>query len=97
MNFANLVAQLNAGTIWPEGIVIITLMVVIVYDLIVGRASSRWTPYIAIAGLLASIVALYYQWDSTNTIKVPDVTLFDVRRDPPALLVPGTRVTLEAR
>jgi KipI family sensor histidine kinase inhibitor len=26
-----------------------------------------------------------------------DVTLFDVRREPPALLAPGTRVTLEAR
>ncbi|HEY9872230.1 MAG TPA: NAD(P)H-quinone oxidoreductase subunit N [Candidatus Obscuribacterales bacterium] len=68
MDFANLVAQLNAGTILPEGIVITTLLVVLVGDLIVGRSSSRWTPYVAIAGLLASIVALYYQWDITNPI-----------------------------
>lgn len=68
MSFAELAAQLNAGTIWPEGIVIITLLLVLIYDLIVGRTSSRWTPYLAIAGLLASIVALYYQWDVTNPI-----------------------------
>lgn len=69
MDFSTLAAQLNAGTILPEGIVIITLLVVLVGDLIVGRtASSRWTPYAAIAGLLAAIVALYYQWSSANTI-----------------------------
>ncbi|MBW4574983.1 MAG: NAD(P)H-quinone oxidoreductase subunit N [Aphanothece sp. CMT-3BRIN-NPC111] len=68
MSFAELAAQLNAGTILPEGIVIITLLVVLVGDLIVGRSSSRWTPYVAIAGLLASIVALYFQWDTTNPI-----------------------------
>jgi len=37
--FCNLAAQLNAGTILPEGIVI-TLLVVLVADLIVGRSSS---------------------------------------------------------
>jgi NAD(P)H-quinone oxidoreductase subunit 2 len=69
MDFSSIAAQLNAGTILPEGIVIITLLAVLVGDLIVGRtASSRWTPYLAIAGLLASIVALCYQWSSTDTI-----------------------------
>ena len=68
MDFATLVAQLNAGTILPEGIVIVTLLVVLVGDLIVGRSSSAWTPYAAVAGLLAAIAALYYQWESTNTI-----------------------------
>jgi NAD(P)H-quinone oxidoreductase subunit 2 len=68
MDFANLAAQLNAGTIWPEGIVIITLLVVLVSDLIVGRSSSRWVPYVAIAGLLASLIALYFQWDVTNPV-----------------------------
>ncbi|WP_017719478.1 NAD(P)H-quinone oxidoreductase subunit N [Kamptonema formosum] len=68
MNFANLAAQLNAGTILPEGIVILTLLVLIVGDLIVGRSSNRWTPYVAIAGLLAAVVALYYQWDTSNPI-----------------------------
>ena len=68
MDFANLAAQLNAGTILPEGIVIITLLVVLVGDLIVGRSASRWLPYAAIAGLLSAIVALCFQWDSTNPV-----------------------------
>ncbi|MBV8884923.1 MAG: NAD(P)H-quinone oxidoreductase subunit 2, partial [Chroococcidiopsidaceae cyanobacterium CP_BM_RX_35] len=68
MDFANLAAQLNAGTILPEGIVITTLMVVLVGDLIVGRSASRWLPYAAIAGLLGAIVALYFQWDNISPI-----------------------------
>ncbi|MGF1492521.1 MAG: NAD(P)H-quinone oxidoreductase subunit N [Microcoleaceae cyanobacterium] len=69
MDFSNVAAQLNAGVILPEGIVIITLMVVLIGDLIVGRtASSRWTPYAAIVGLLASVVALYFQWNSTDSM-----------------------------
>ncbi|TAG84950.1 MAG: NAD(P)H-quinone oxidoreductase subunit 2, partial [Oscillatoriales cyanobacterium] len=68
MDFATLAAQLNAGTILPEGIVIITLLVVLVGDLIVGRSSSAWTPYVAVAGLLAAVAALCLQWDNTNTI-----------------------------
>ncbi|MBM0741638.1 NAD(P)H-quinone oxidoreductase subunit N [Phormidium sp. CLA17] len=69
MDFASLAAQLNTGVILPELIVIITLLVVIVGDLIVGRtASSQWTPYLAIAGLLSAVGALYLQWDITNPI-----------------------------
>ncbi len=68
MDFANTAAQLNAGTILPEGIVIVTLLVVLVGDLIVGRSSARWLPYVAIAGLLTSMVALYFQWDISNPI-----------------------------
>jgi NAD(P)H-quinone oxidoreductase subunit 2 len=68
MDFANLSSQLNAGTILPEGIVIITLIGVLIVDLILGRTSSRWIGYVAITGLLASIVALFFQWDSTNHI-----------------------------
>ncbi|MEB3342525.1 MAG: NAD(P)H-quinone oxidoreductase subunit N [Okeania sp.] len=68
MNFSDIAAQLNAGTILPEGIVLITLLVVLVGDLIVGRNSTKWTPYAAMVGLFGAIVALYTQWDSTNTI-----------------------------
>ncbi len=68
MDFATLAAQLNAGTILPEGIVIITLLVVLMGDLIVGRNSSQWTPYVAIAGLLGAIAALFYQWDNVNPL-----------------------------
>ena len=66
MDFANLASQLNAGTILPEGIVTITLLGILIVDLILGRKSSRWIGYLAIAGLFASIVALYFQWDNTN-------------------------------
>lgn len=68
MDFATLAAQLNAGTILPEGIIITTLMVVLVGDLIGGRSASRWIPYGAIAGLLSAIAALYLQWDNPNPI-----------------------------
>lgn len=68
MDFANLAAQLNVGTILPEGIIILTLLVVVVGDLIGGRSSSRWVPYAAIAGLLASVSALYFQWDTSSPV-----------------------------
>jgi len=68
MDFATLAAQLNAGTILPEGIIIATLLVVLVGDLIGGRKAARWIPYSAIAGLLSAISALYWQWDNPNPI-----------------------------
>lgn len=68
MDFVNLASQLNAGTIVPEGIVIITFLGVLIVDLILGRSSARWIGYLAIAGLLASLVALYLQWDNVNPI-----------------------------
>lgn len=69
MDFANLATQLNAGAILPEGIVLATLLFVLVGDLITGRTSSaRWSPYLAIVGLLAATGSLYFQWDITNPI-----------------------------
>jgi NAD(P)H-quinone oxidoreductase subunit 2 len=68
MDFANFASQLNAGTILPEGIVMITLLGVLIVDLILGRTSARWIAYLAIAGLTAAIIALYFQWDTTNPI-----------------------------
>jgi NAD(P)H-quinone oxidoreductase subunit 2 len=68
-DFSSTVAsQLNFGTILPESIVITTLLGVLVVDLIVGRSSARWLPYVAIAGLLAAVIALYFVWDSPNTL-----------------------------
>jgi NAD(P)H-quinone oxidoreductase subunit 2 len=69
MDFATLAAQLNAGTILPESIVIATIMTVLVGDLIVGRSrSAKWTPIVAIGGLLAAVVALALQWNLANPI-----------------------------
>lgn len=69
MDFSsNIASQLNAAIILPEGIVIITLMVVIICDLIFGRSSKTWLPYVAIAGLLTSIFSLYSQWNIPEPI-----------------------------
>jgi NAD(P)H-quinone oxidoreductase subunit 2 len=67
MDFSSQIAsQLNATAILPEGIVIITLMLVLIGDLIFGRKSVSWIPYFAVFGLLASVVSLYYNWNIAN-------------------------------
>jgi NAD(P)H-quinone oxidoreductase subunit 2 len=68
MDFANLAAQLNAGIILPEGIVIITLLLVLVIDLIAGRSSANGIAYVAIGGLLTAVVVLYYEWDVDQSV-----------------------------
>ncbi len=69
MDFSSSIgSQLNAGTILPEGIVIITLMVVLIGDLIGGKSARGWLPYGAIAGLLISVVALYLGWNTPDSI-----------------------------
>ncbi len=68
MDFSTLAAQLNGGAILPEGIVIATLMVVLIGDLIAGRAATRWTPYVAIAGLALALGALVLQWQGGEPI-----------------------------
>lgn len=68
MDFATLVAQLNTGTILPEGIVIITLLLIICIDLIAGRSAIRGIPYVAIGGLLSALVVLCYEWDISDPI-----------------------------
>jgi len=69
MDFANnLSDQLNAGLIIPEGIVVITLLIVLIADLIAGRRVASSLPYIAIAGLFTAMVTLYFQWDVEQPI-----------------------------
>ncbi|KKI99256.1 NAD(P)H-quinone oxidoreductase subunit N [Prochlorothrix hollandica] len=68
MDSATLVTQLNAGTIAPEGVVLVTLLLVLLGDLIAGRSSMRWTPYLALGGLLVSLVALVVQWDNGDPV-----------------------------
>ncbi len=68
MDFSNLAGQLNATTILPEAVIIATLLLVLIGDLISGRSSAQWTPYLAISGLLASIVLLCMQWDQSQTM-----------------------------
>ncbi|MCM1983409.1 NAD(P)H-quinone oxidoreductase subunit N [Lyngbya confervoides] len=66
MDIANLAGQLNAGTILPEGLVTLTLLVVIIGEVALGRKSAKWTPYAAIAGLLGAVAVLCLQWDQPN-------------------------------
>ncbi len=68
MDFANIAAQLNAGIILPEGIIVITLLLVLLIDLISGRSAAQKLPYVAIGGLLLAVVALYSQWDVADPI-----------------------------
>ncbi|MEM9091000.1 MAG: NAD(P)H-quinone oxidoreductase subunit N [Cyanobacteria bacterium P01_F01_bin.53] len=68
MDFANIAAQLNAGIILPEGIVIITIMAIIITDIVGGRGVSRWLPYMAIAGLLLAVADLFLQWGAPDPI-----------------------------
>jgi NAD(P)H-quinone oxidoreductase subunit 2 len=66
MDVANLASQLNVGVILPEGIVILTLLLVLVVDVIRGRAANGITPYLALTGLAGSLVALVFQWGNAN-------------------------------
>jgi NAD(P)H-quinone oxidoreductase subunit 2 len=66
MDFNTLITQLNAGTIWPEGLVVLTLLAVLIVDLVAGRSANRVTPYIALGGLGLSIGALVFGWNSPN-------------------------------
>lgn len=68
MDFASLASQLNAGTVAPEGVLILTILVILVGDLIQGRSSSTWTPYAAILGCLATVTGLALQWGSDDAI-----------------------------
>ncbi|MEL6471833.1 MAG: NAD(P)H-quinone oxidoreductase subunit N [Cyanobacteria bacterium J06623_4] len=68
MDFATIAAQLNAGVILPEGIVIVTIMAIIVTDIIGGRGVTKWLPYLAIAGLLVAVADLFLQWGAANPI-----------------------------
>lgn len=67
MDFSsNVAAQLNAGTILPEGIVIITLLLVLIVDLIGGRKVVFALPYLAIAGLLGATGTLVLAWSTAD-------------------------------
>lgn len=67
MDFSSQIAsQLNAMTILPEGIVIITLLLVLIVDLILGRKSVSFLPYLAMIGLVGAVGALIFSWDNPN-------------------------------
>jgi len=69
MDFSsNIASQLNAGVILPEGIMTLTLILLLVVDLIAGRSAVRWLPYGAIAGALLATLFLVFAWDSPDPV-----------------------------
>ncbi len=54
--------NLNAGLIWPEVLVIITLLTVLIADLISGRQARNALPTISIIGLVGALLLLILQW-----------------------------------
>ncbi|MFN4066614.1 MAG: NAD(P)H-quinone oxidoreductase subunit N [Thermosynechococcus sp.] len=68
MDLVTLAGQLNAATILPETIVIVTLLVVLLADLIQGRQADRWTPYFAIIGLGGAIATMIPLWTQPDTV-----------------------------
>lgn len=68
MDMPTAASQLNAWAVLPEGLVVVTLLAVLLVDAISGRRASRWTPYLAIAGLVAALVALVLQWNPADPV-----------------------------
>ena len=43
-------------------------MAILIGDLILGRSSWSWLPYLAVSGLLTSVIVLFLQWDTPDPI-----------------------------
>lgn len=54
--------NLYAGAIWPEVVVTLTLLLVLVVDLIGGSAARKSLPALSIFGLIGALVTLVLQW-----------------------------------
>ena len=54
--------NLYAGAIWPEVVVTLTLLIVLVVDLIGGSAARKSLPTLSIFGLIGALVTLVLQW-----------------------------------
>ncbi|MBW4696750.1 MAG: NAD(P)H-quinone oxidoreductase subunit N [Aphanocapsa lilacina HA4352-LM1] len=61
-------AALNAGALWPEYIVTITLVVVLLVDLISGRKASWSLPYLTLLGLGIATATLLPMWILENPV-----------------------------
>jgi NAD(P)H-quinone oxidoreductase subunit 2 len=59
-------ATLNAGLLWPEYVVTITLAVLLIVDLISGRRASQAMPYLTLLGLGVATVLLLPMWQVSN-------------------------------
>lgn len=77
--------SLNVGAIWPEVVVTLTLLLVLVVDLIGDQSTRRVLPFLAVSGLVGGLVTLVLQWQH------PDMESFlgSFTADPISILFRG--------
>jgi NADH:ubiquinone oxidoreductase subunit 2 (subunit N) len=66
MDFRDLIASLHAETIFPEGAIILSLLVTLLADLIFSK--NTWVQSIPFVGLGLSLILLVFQWQMNATI-----------------------------
>lgn len=70
MDFRDLIASLHAETIFPEGVIILSLLLTILVDLIFEK--NKLVKHIPIIGLLLSLVILVFQWQTNTTVQLSE-------------------------
>ena len=66
MDFRDLIASLHAETIFPEGVIILSLLATLLVDFIFEK--NTWVRAIPLVGLAFSLVILIFQWQINATI-----------------------------
>nr|YP_010231209.1 subunit 2 of NADH-plastoquinoneoxidoreductase [Nephroselmis pyriformis]QSV37278.1 subunit 2 of NADH-plastoquinoneoxidoreductase [Nephroselmis pyriformis] len=70
MDFQSIVASLHLANLWPEGFILLTLLVLVSLDLTLNNFSRRWIEAITYGGLTGALVSLV-AIDSTS---IPPMT-----------------------
>ncbi len=55
---------LNAGTVAPEGVVLVAMIATLLVDLAGEKVAARWVPPICYLGLGTSLILLAFQWNA---------------------------------
>lgn len=63
MEFKDLIASLNIDAVLPEAIIICSSLFILIIDLIFQRRANAVLPYMAILGLILSMLSLLFQWN----------------------------------
>lgn len=66
MDFRDLIASLHAETIFPEGVIILSLLVTLLVDLIFEK--NKQVQAIPLVGLASSLVILVFQWKTNADV-----------------------------
>ena len=68
MDFRDLIASLHAEILFPEGVIILSLLVTILVDLIFEKNTLfKWIP---VGGLALSLVILIFQWQLNSRVEI---------------------------